>query len=254
MLYDTSDIKATVTSYCHGLQKLRDGEFPAQLSIAPLFFTTPDGLKLASHFMWTDDDEEAGRQWLDKVSKLGKVMHNPVRKTTVLDGMSDFTSIMPPDGRGSVNTISLRALTDEATAVMAHYVQSMPRYAGNGFAIHVAPKPAEASLEESVFCASVPHYMLELLATPRSEEGLEESRKWGADFLRDLLRTDPANIVPTTYVNLTPPGRTTLQELYGPRFPLVMALKEKHDPHNVFNLAVPFSYIPPTETRSINRL
>ncbi|KAL1874174.1 hypothetical protein Plec18167_006109 [Paecilomyces lecythidis] len=249
MLYDASDVEATVVNYCQGLQKLRDEGFPRQLCVAPLFLHTGDGLKLASHFMWSDDDDTAGFKWLEKVSKLGKVLYNPVRKTTVLDGMSDFKTIIPPDGRASVNTVSLRALTKEVTAVMAKYVQRMPRYAGNGFAIHLGPKPSDSSLKNSVFGATESHLMLELLATPRSEEGVEESRKWGAEFLRGLLETNPKNILPTTYINLTPPGRTTLDQIYGANFSFVMALKRKYDPKDVLRLAVPFSYIAATDVQ-----
>lgn len=199
--------------------------------------------------MWSDENESAGLEWLERVCKLGKLTHNSVRKTTILDGMGDFNSSIPRDGRGSVNTINLRSLTDESIAVMAKYVQSMPRYAGNGFAIHIAPKPSKRSLQNSVFATTEPHYMLELLATPRSEEGVEVSRRWEAEFIRDLLRTESENILPTTYINHTAPGRTTLEQIFGAHFPFVLALKQKYDPNNVFNLAVPFSYIPLTSAQ-----
>ncbi|KAH7176223.1 hypothetical protein EDB81DRAFT_635024 [Dactylonectria macrodidyma] len=249
--YDANNVEATVTSYCRGVQELRATQWPGQLSVAPMFLCTPDGLKLLSHFMWSDDNESVGLEWRERVSKLGETICSAVRKTTILDGMSDFNSTIPLDGRGSVNTINLRSLTDESIAVMATYVQSMPRYVGNGFAIHIAPMPSKTTLQESVFGATEPHYMLEILATPRLEEGLEESRRWEADFIRELLRTESENILPTTYINHTPPGRTTLKQIFGVNFPFVLALKQKYDPNNVFNLAVPFSYIPLTNTEDM---
>jgi hypothetical protein len=63
----------------------------------------------------------------------------------------------------------------------------------------------------------------------------------------ELLSTEARNILPSTYINLTPPGRTTLEQIYGENFASVMELKQKYDPHNVFKLATPFSYIPPTK-------
>jgi hypothetical protein len=171
MVYDTSEIVDTVTTYCRGLQSLRDDGWPKQLCVAPLFLCTPDGLKLLSHFMWSEDDEIAGTSWLNRVSQLGRNLHNGVRRTTVLEAMGDFNTAIPQDGRGSVNTVSLRRLTDDCVAVIAKYVEIMPRHVGNGFAIHVAPKPAESSIRNSVFAVSEEHYMLELLATPRLEEG-----------------------------------------------------------------------------------
>lgn len=247
MLYDASDVETTVTSYCRGIQDLRTMQWPRQLTVAPLFLCTQDGLQLLSHFMWSEDDESAGMEWYEKVLALGKPVHNTVRKATIREGISDFDAAIPPDGRGSVNTINLRSLTDEAIAVMAKYVRKMPRCVGNGFAIHIAPAPSETSLRNSVFAATEPHYMLELLATPRSEEGLEDSLRWETDFIQELLQTESSNILPTTYINHTPSGRTTLKQIYGPNFPFVMALKQKHDPKNVFNLSVPFAYIPLTE-------
>lgn len=60
MLYDTNEVEATVTSYCRGIQELRTAQWPGQLSVAPIFLCTPDGLKLLSHFMWSDDNESIG--------------------------------------------------------------------------------------------------------------------------------------------------------------------------------------------------
>ncbi|ETS81519.1 hypothetical protein PFICI_06521 [Pestalotiopsis fici W106-1] len=248
MVYDTSKVINTVATYCQGLQGLRDDGWPDPLCVAPLFLCTPDGLKLLSHFMWSEDNEAAGTSWLERVSQLGRNLHNGVRRTTILEAMGDFNRAIPQDGRGSVNTVSLRRLTDECIAVIAKYVECMPRYVGNGFAIHVAPKPAQASVHDSVFAVTEAHYMLELLATPRSEEGLHESQRWGADFVSELLKTGSSNILPSTYINLTPPGRTTLQQVYGDNFTSVMELKEKYDPHGVFKLATPFSYIPPADS------
>ncbi|KAI4597988.1 hypothetical protein KJ359_003796 [Pestalotiopsis sp. 9143b] len=244
--YDTKEMTDTVTAYCKGLQALRDGGWPKPLCFAPLFLCTPDGLKLLSHFMWSEDDEDAGSRWLGKVSELALNLHSSVRKATLLEAIGDFDTAIPPDGRGVVDTVSLRRLTDEAVAVIAAYMERMPRHAGNGFAIHVAPRPAEASAGDAVFAVAEEHYMLELLATPRAAEGLDESRRWGSDFVRALLATDEGNILPATYINLTPPGRNTLENIFGDKFGTVMDLKRKYDPQDVFKLATPFSYIPAT--------
>lgn len=141
---------------------------PDQLAIPPLFLCTPIALKLVSHFMWNDDNESLGSEWMERVLELGKIMHNTVRNTTILAGMRDFDSAIPPDGRGSVNTISLRSLTDDSIAAIAKYVECMPKYAGTGFVIYVAPEPSAASLQDSVSEVTESHYMLELLGTPRS--------------------------------------------------------------------------------------
>ncbi|KIX04880.1 uncharacterized protein Z518_05751 [Rhinocladiella mackenziei CBS 650.93] len=238
--HDTSDVQSTVKSYCSRLQKMRAEGFPPQLCVAPLFFHLPDGLVLASHFMWADKDEETGHRWLDKVSKLGKTIGSGVRKTTLLEGMKDFDFV---SGQGSVDTISLRKLSDEVTDVIAKHIQKMPRQPGNGFAIHVAPRPTTSSLEKSVFATSEAHLMLGFLYGGETSDGLEESRQWANNFLHDMKQTDQDNILQSTYISLTPAGRNTLKRIYGANYPSVVSLKDKYDPHNVFKLAVPFCYL-----------
>jgi hypothetical protein len=39
-----------------------------------------------------------------------------------------------------------------------------------------------------------------------TEAGLEESRKWVESFRKALKQSDPKNILPGTYISLTPPG------------------------------------------------
>jgi len=85
--------------------------------------------------------------------------------------------------------------------------------------------------------------MLEFLYGAMSMESAEISRKWAKDFLAEIQATDPRNILPSTYISLTPPGRNTLKLIYGSNYDFLMDLKKKHDPFDVFRLAVPFAYI-----------
>ena len=244
MIFDGSDINATVRHLCREIQNLRNEDSPRPLCVAPLFLNSPHGRLVSCHVMWADEDEGTGATWIDKVSNFAKVQKNGVRKTTHAGATEDFgQDFAPTDAHGSVDTISIRALTDEVVDVIARNVEITPAQFGTGLAIHVAPSPSENSLKESVFGAHEAHYMLEFLHTSTVKESVEESTGWAKNFLAEIQRTDQANILPSTYISLTPPGRNTLKQIYGSNYDFVMALKKKYDPENVFGLAVPFAYL-----------
>lgn len=71
---------------------------------------------------------------------------------------------------------------------------------------HKLRKPAEEVHIDSIFGGREPHFLLEFIWTTVTEAGLEESRKWVESFRKALKQSDPKNILPGTYISLTPPG------------------------------------------------
>jgi hypothetical protein len=62
-----------------------------------------------------------------------------------------------------------------------------------------------------------------------------------ANLTNELLRVDPGNLLPASYVSVTPPGDVSLSTIYGPdsNYRTLMDLKQKCNPQNVFSLAGP---------------
>jgi FAD/FMN-containing dehydrogenase len=71
------------------------------------------------------------------------------------------------------------------------------------------------------------------------QEDAKKSLEWITRFYNDLSGTDADNILPGTYISLTPPEKLDLSRIYGSNYKTVLDLKREYDPHNVFKLAVP---------------
>ena len=81
--------------------------------------------------------------------------------------------------------------------------------------------------------------LLELLTTVAEISNLEESEKWAATFLDELRRMDPDNILPGTYISVTPPGWNPFVNMFGSSYKTLLELKRMHDPEGLFGLAQP---------------
>lgn len=242
IVYDKTDTRATVKRLCKAIQVLHKQGWPRPLSIAPLFFNTPHGLEIAFHVLWSGADLENGAVWVDKIHKFAKAQHNGVRTTTHTGATQDFVDdFAPMDAYGSVDTISVRELTDEVIEIFAKFVETMPRQFGSGLFIHIASGPSEETIKSSVFGAHGDHYMLEFVYGSLSEEGAEESKRWAKSLRAEVERTNPQNILAATHVSHTPPHGNTLRSIYGSNYDFVLSLKAKYDPEGVFDLAVPFA-------------
>jgi FAD/FMN-containing dehydrogenase len=89
-----------------------------------------------------------------------------------------------------------------------------------------------------VFNARDPHFLVEILPLSSSLEVFEELREWGQRFYDALMKTDPANIYPISYIPLTPDERLDLKVIYGNRYETLKKVKQQYDPKNVFKHSV----------------
>ena len=85
--------------------------------------------------------------------------------------------------------------------------------------------------------------MLEIIAGAVEKENREAAMEWGTSLWRDLQHIDPGNILAERYVSLDSPSEVPEQEplskIFGPNDREVLALKEKYDQEDIFDLAVP---------------
>ncbi|KAF5708019.1 6-hydroxy-D-nicotine oxidase [Fusarium globosum] len=241
VIFDESDTKNTVANICRETERqlLRD---PAEsLYMAPLFIIAPLGKSPFCQVMWLHEDQEQGKREIEKITQLGPCFHTTVKGTTHLGAIDDFRdSFAMPGMIGNVGTISVLSLTEQVIDIIAHHVDIMPNEIGLGFAIHSTREAPREAAQASCFPATERHFMLEFLGCVDSEEKVKRTDKWLKDFMEAIRGTDQANILPSTYINLTPPGQNTLKRAYGPNYGFLLSLKKKHDPHGIFNTAPPF--------------
>jgi hypothetical protein len=68
---------------------------------------------------------------------------------------------------------------------------------------------------------------------------LKGTEDWAATFIAELKKMDPKNILPGTYISLTPPGSNSSANIFGSNYESLLELKRKYDPEGTFGLAPP---------------
>ena len=140
---------------------------------------------------------------------------------------------------GSVGTISIRDLNEEAIAVIARNVEKMPAVNGAGFFIHELRGPSAAPNPESVFGSREPHMVLEIIKTVAEQTDLKRAEDWVDTFIGELRGMDPGNILPGTYISVTRPGSNSFENMFGSNYETLLEMKRKYDPEGTFDLAQP---------------
>lgn len=82
VIFDCSDFRAAWKTFSIRYAEISK-DFPAELLVEQFVTNTPFGKALGVFFVWSSEDNEAGRAWLAKVETLGNVVMNQVGVTTV---------------------------------------------------------------------------------------------------------------------------------------------------------------------------
>ena len=200
---------------------------------------SPMGKVFAAAFIWGSDDHETGRGYLTKIAALGNAVMNTVASNTVADFMKSLTTVVPPNAYGSIETISIRGFTPEAVAIMARNFEKMPTTNGTAFSMHELRGPSVGPHAESVFGSREPHQMLEIIKTVATQADLKGTEEWAENFVAEMRKMDPKNILPGTYISLTPPGSNSSANIFGSNYANLLKMKQKYDPEGIFGLAPP---------------
>ncbi|KAI1878353.1 uncharacterized protein JN550_000535 [Neoarthrinium moseri] len=235
IVYKSQELSATLHMFSSGYKALAKNGLPKSLGIQQSVVNTPFGKALAVGFLWSSDDIETGRQWLDQVTPLGgEVALNTVKATTTPEWMAISTELPPKSAYGGNCTISVKEMTDEVVAVMAQEFAKMPDDPATLFSAHQLRGPSAAPRAGSVFSARTPHYVFEFIGTTSSPDRAQESWLWVTGFRDALRKTDPENLLETSYISLTPPAEARCSTIYGSQWQRLVELKNRYDPRNIF--------------------
>ena len=239
VLFDSQDISTAFQAFNTGYQKILANKPPSALGFQQLITNTPSGKAFGVAFMWSSDDQEAGRAWLGQIEALGKVVLNSVTPTTISKYLELMAPVVPTSIYGTVKTTSVRSITSEIIQIIGRNAEKMPTRFGAQLVIHELRGPSAVPKTDSVFGSRESHFVLELIAQVTEEESVKECEEWVATFQNELRGSDPRNILPSSYISLTAPEEMDLRRIYGENYDTLIELKREFDPHNVFNLAVP---------------
>jgi hypothetical protein len=84
-----------------------------------------------------------------------------------------------------------------------------------------------------------PHYIIEFISTSSEASRAPEAWEWATGFREALKGADPQNVLPTTYILLTPPAEATLEMIYQEYRDRLVEVKERYDPKNAFKHVLP---------------
>ncbi|TGO55453.1 hypothetical protein BCON_0092g00370 [Botryotinia convoluta] len=237
IIFESEDISKTVEIFNSRFRELSARGLPLQLTVQQTIFPSSQGQVFGIQFMWASEDIGTGRQLLAHIKLLAPVSQNEVVSTTISQWMDSNTGIRA-SGYGKPLTLSVRSITPEIATVLARNSKRLP---GDclGFSMQELRGISTKTDLTAVFGAREPHFMLEILPIVSDMKSLEDANRWGENFLGELNRTNPENILEGTYISLTRQSELSLAKIYGPNYGNLLELKWMYDPNDVFSLAIP---------------
>ncbi|RAH69808.1 FAD-binding oxidoreductase [Aspergillus aculeatinus CBS 121060] len=246
IMFESSDIKKTFVGFNAAFQALQDDEgIPDALAVQQIAINAPPGRLFGTIVVWTGDDLDEGKRWADRVAQLGIAIMNTVAPTAIPDWFRGNGAMVPTSVYGSSRTANVRQITPELAETLGASLEKMPADPATMLSVHQLRGPSATPTRDSVFAAREPHLMLEILGCVTAEDLQEEAEKWASDMLASVHGTQAQNLLPGAYVSLHCEGAQTIcvedrvKKLFGEFADEVVALKEKHDPKNLFAHAVP---------------
>jgi hypothetical protein len=236
---EAPDFPSAYDNFNAGYAAMQEKGIPDELDVQQFIFNTPHGKMLAIGIVWSSDDHETGRLWIAKIKALGKELMDTITASTLLEYVDGMAEKLDDSGWGSAQTLNVRKWTKETSKILGSHLDKMPSSIGTAVSVHELRGPSAAPNPDSVFRVREPHFMLEFISLVAKEEDFKESEDWAARLKDALVHGDPDNVIPATYIAITRLGDESLPEIYGPEYQTLLDLKQKHDPQNVFSLAVP---------------
>ncbi|KAK6079409.1 d-lactate dehydrogenase [Seiridium cupressi] len=185
---------------------------------------------------WADPDHEEGRRLIDIVAGLNKCAVNLPEAVSLHKFTADNDKLSNYPSHGRVYTTSIKRWTPKTAQVLAKHGSQLPG-GGTSLTVHGlrGPKPSE----ESVWGSRVDHHVIELISVTADPSYEKKAAAWALAFQKELLETDPENILESSYISLLGDEDTNLKKIYGGHYGTLLGLKRKYDPQNVFKYAIP---------------
>lgn len=192
-------------------------------------------------FMWSSEDVDTGRVWLEKFLALGQVLMSTVNVTKIPEWLDGLSSLAPKAEYGSGCTHNIRKISSKMAGILGNYLERMPSNPGAMLSFHQLRGKSASPDPKSVFGTREPHFMVEILGLALIEDNREDTVRWANEVWEAINRSDEDIILPTAYISVDLPssGQIPLSRIYGSNGKEVLSLKDQYDRDNFFDLAVP---------------
>ncbi|KAF3385530.1 hypothetical protein F1880_001743 [Penicillium rolfsii] len=240
IIFKSEDLATEVRLFNAAYSQAKKEGLPSSLHLYQAISNGPAGKALSVLFMWASSDLEEGQKWLSTVSSWLPVAMSTVQPTNQKDFGAFANSLVPKRTYGTIYTINLYDLTPEVLEVIGIHAKRQPNNPELLFGIHElrSDAPREPKID-TVFDNRVPHFLIEIIPLASTPDVFAEGLLSGEAFINALRNTDPSNIVPATYISLTPNKELNMESIYGSRHETLKRIKARYDPRNVFNNALP---------------
>lgn len=245
--FESSNLSHTLTQFFDGYYSLEDqyGPLPKELWLQPLVWKMPgQNTSLIANFVWNGEPSYESSLWLNRTASLGTPVADPyttVKSQSLLDYLIAFLLMLPAVGLGSTQTASLSSISSHGVAALIDSAARVPTDVAGGIGIHMLrqqnPSFQTYNVPSSVFPNREPHVMLEIMGMGTDAVSAAHGTTWAINT-RDQLLALPEHL-DKTYPPITDPEISNTTKLYGDKYPLLLALKKKFDPTNVFKYAIP---------------
>lgn len=237
VIYNSEDITSTIKQFDAWYQTISEEGLPSALSIQRGVLNSAGRPMLAAFVLWSSSDLEEGNSWVQKICSAAPVAMNTVTKTTIPDWMASVGKMLNSRTHGTISSVSFRAITPEVLEVLCKYAEKIASEPNTSFWVHELRKgPSTLSYPDSVFPTREPHFVLEILSTSETAEGLENSAKLAKEFQEELQGTNSENILPP-YLPFTSPKALDLRKGFGGQYEALEAIKKEYDPLDVYRYA-----------------
>ncbi|KAK9775548.1 putative FAD-binding PCMH-type domain-containing protein [Seiridium cardinale] len=237
IVYEPGNIEAAWLAYIEGYERLLKEGMPRTFQLQPMVVELPSlGKVLIILATWADPDHEEGRRLIDIIAGLNKCAVNLPEAVSLHKFTADNDKLSNYPSHGRVYTTSIKRWTPKTAQVLAKYGSQLPG-GGTSLTVHGlrGPKPNE----ESVWGSRVDHHVIELISVTADPSYERKAAAWALAFQKELLETDPENVLESSYISLLGDEDTNLKKIYGGHYDTLLDLKRKYDPQNVFKYAIP---------------
>ncbi|KAF5708521.1 6-hydroxy-D-nicotine oxidase [Fusarium mundagurra] len=239
IIYDSSDLTATLTSYNQHYQKLLEsGQLPVHLQLQPIIGQMPgQSVSLMVIATWHGEDKDEGRSWIKNIAGAATCVMENTQEITLAEMLENNEKLVTWPSYGRVYTLNCKTLSEKAIEILGKHCVNAP---GGSliFSYHTLLSAQEPE-QKSVFGTRARHHMFEIYAILTDKTIAEERVQWAARVKAELQAEDAGNILEGSYISLGSHEDADVKKIYGKHYETLAALKREYDPKNVFKHSIP---------------